>query len=88
MLRSAALPASQPSWACNTLLRLRAGRERLFEQARFPADKRPVKVHNLQLALGELLRAGLSLDVRVDTLRSGLLCLPRALPQPCPKCDA
>ncbi|GAB4814747.1 hypothetical protein N2152v2_001793 [Parachlorella kessleri] len=38
------------------------GTERLFEQARFPTDKRPVKLHNVQLALGEFMKAGLSLE--------------------------
>jgi hypothetical protein len=40
----------------------------LFEQARFPADKRPVKLHNVQLALGEFMRAGLSLEVGFPSL--------------------
>ena len=40
-----------------------AGTGGLFEQARFPADKRPVKLHNVQLALGQFVRCGCSLDV-------------------------
>eukprot|EP00887_Chlorella_sp_A99_P006848 scaffold2.g6848.t1 len=34
----------------------------LFDSARFPADKRPVRLHNVGLALAEAQRAGLSLE--------------------------
>ena len=40
-----------------------AGRPGLFDAARFPSDKRPLRLHNVGLALGELAQAGLALEV-------------------------
>lgn len=47
------------------LVPLVAGQPRFFDGTRFPSDRRPVRVANLQLALDQFAQAGLPLQVRL-----------------------
>lgn len=56
-------PGLQTDQACLAFLQCPAGQHGFFDGTRFPSDRRPVRVANLQLALDAFARAGLPLQV-------------------------